>query len=173
MTDIILDTTIDNERWCRAINDVEGLINKVKDITFSYLLENENITILRSEKIKRISICLSDDAHIWALNKEFRGIDKPTNVLSFANIDFENFASENDIFSEIEIGDIIIALETLEREASLEKISLEDHFSHLLLHGFLHLCGYDHMDDEEAEYMENLEIKILAMLNIGNPYQEK
>ncbi len=173
MTDIILDTTIDNERWCRAINDVEGLINKVKDITFSYLLENENITILRSEKIKRISICLSDDAHIWALNKEFRGIDKPTNVLSFANIDFENFASENDIFSEIEIGDIIIALETLEREASLEKISLEDHFCHLLLHGFLHLCGYDHMDDEEAEYMENLEIKILAMLNIGNPYQEK
>ena len=173
MTDIILYTTIDNERWCRAINDVEGLINKVKDITFSYLLENESITILRSEKIKRISICLSDDAHIWALNKEFRGIDKPTNVLSFANIDFENFALENDIFSEIEIGDIIIALETLEREASLEKISLEDHFCHLLLHGFLHLCGYDHMDDEEAEYMENLEIKILAMLNIGNPYQEK
>ena len=72
----------------------------------------------------------------------------------------------------IEMGDIIIALQTLQNEADIKHISLHDHFCHLLTHGVLHLLGYDHIIDEEAEHMEDLEIKILDLFNIDNPYKE-
>jgi probable rRNA maturation factor len=86
-------------------------------------------------------------------------------------LDFENFAIENEPFKEIELGDIIIAYETMCREAEAESITLYAHFCHLLTHGFLHISGFDHITDEEAEYMEHFEKEILKNIGIENPYE--
>ena len=80
---------------------------------------------------------------------------------------------DTELFGEVELGDIIIALETMQREAAEKQISLHDHFCHLFTHGILHLLGFDHIEDEEAEHMENFEINILKRLNIKNPYGDE
>jgi probable rRNA maturation factor len=112
-----------------------------------------------------LSVVLTDDAEQRVLNRDWRGIDKATNVLSFPQI--EPFAPVSGL-----LGDIILARETLEREAAEQGVSLEDHFTHLVVHGFLHLLGYDHMDDDEALAMEGLETQILASLGVADPYAE-
>ncbi len=112
-----------------------------------------------------LSIVLTDDAEQRELNRDWRGIDKSTNVLSFPQI--EPFGPVSGI-----LGDIILARETLEREAAEMGVSLEDHFTHLVVHGFLHILGYDHMDDDEALVMESLETQILASLGVADPYAE-
>ena len=99
-------------------------------------------------------------------------MDKPTNVLSFANIDDENFEQDISLSDKIELGDIIIAFETMQREAKEKNITLHDHYCHLFTHGLLHLLGFDHIEDDEAEYMEDFEIQILKTMDIANPYQE-
>jgi len=113
-----------------------------------------------------LSVVLTDDAEQQALNRDWRGIDKPTNVLSFPQI--EPFGAVSGI-----LGDIILARETLEREAVEQGVSFEDHFTHLMVHGFLHILGYDHMDDDEALVMEGLETQILASLGVADPYAEE
>jgi probable rRNA maturation factor len=112
-----------------------------------------------------LSIVLTDDAEQRELNRDWRGIDKSTNVLSFPQI--EPFGSVVGI-----LGDIILARETLEREAAEMQVSFDDHFTHLVVHGFLHILGYDHMDDDEALVMEGLETQILASLGVADPYAE-
>ncbi len=102
------------------------------------------------------------------MNRDYRGKDKATNVLSFATLDGETFIHPGMAFH---LGDIILALETLKREAEEQDKRLEDHFSHLLVHGTLHLLGYDHMKINEAKEMENLEIHILNGLGVENPYK--
>lgn len=114
-----------------------------------------------------VSVVFCDDANIQILNNEFRDEDKPTNVLSFASNDGLELKSWSPL-----LGDIILAQETIEREASDQSKTFTDHLTHLLVHGFLHLVGYDHMNDEDAEVMENMERKILASLNIADPYLE-
>ena len=171
MSEVILNLTIEDQRWCEAIADMTQVAEKVKAAAFGYLQTHENLGILKSEKPLGINVCLSNDATVQQLNKQFRGMDKPTNVLSFANLDFENFASENEPFAEIELGDIIVAYETMVREAEAENITLYAHFCHLLTHGFLHILGFDHMTDEEAEYMERVEKEILQSIGIDNPYE--
>ena len=128
--------------------------------------------ISAGHKDSEVSITLVDDKQIHKLNKQYRGMDKPTNVLSFANIDDCDFKDIIQQTSVVEMGDIIIALQTMQQESSEKKISLHNHFCHLLTHGVLHLLGYDHIDDEEADLMERLEIEILQKLNIDNPYKE-
>jgi probable rRNA maturation factor len=112
-----------------------------------------------------LSIVLTDDAEQRELNRDWRGIDKSTNVLSFPQI--EPFGPVEGI-----LGDIILARETLEREATEMQVSFDDHFTHLVVHGFLHILGYDHMDDDEALVMESLETQILASLGVADPYAE-
>jgi probable rRNA maturation factor len=112
-----------------------------------------------------LSLVLTDDAEQRVLNRDWRGIDKATNVLSFPQI--EPFAPVSGL-----LGDIILARETLEREAAEQGVSFDDHFTHLVVHGFLHLLGYDHMDDDEALAMEGLETQILASLGVADPYAE-
>ena len=112
-----------------------------------------------------VSIVLTDDAEQRELNRQWRGIDKPTNVLSFPQI--APFGPVSGL-----VGDIILARETLEREAAEMGVSFDDHFTHLLVHGFLHLLGYDHIQDDEALVMEGLETKILATLGVADPYAE-
>ena len=118
-------------------------------------------------------MCLSNNDEVQKLNKEFRGKDKPTNVLSFANIDDEEFWDNIDSDEIHELGDIILAFETLEEEAVIKGISVYSHYCHLLVHGFLHLLGFDHQDDDEAEEMEGLEVDILREFSIDNPYEKE
>ncbi|RYE08571.1 MAG: rRNA maturation RNase YbeY [Hyphomicrobiales bacterium] len=113
-----------------------------------------------------LSIVLTDDAEQQELNRDWRGMDKPTNVLSFPQI--EPFGPVTGI-----LGDIILARETLEREAVEQGVSLEDHFTHLVVHGFLHILGYDHLEEDEALAMEGLETQILASLGVADPYAEE
>ena len=171
MSEVIINLTIEDDRWCEKIADIAQVAEKVKAVTFDYLQTHENLAFLQQEKPLEINVCLSSDATVHQLNKEFRGMDKPTNVLSFANLDFENFDAQNEPFDEIELGDIIIAYETMCREAEAENITLYAHFCHLLVHGFLHISGFDHMTDEEAEYMEHFEKEILKNIGIENPYE--
>ena len=110
---------------------------------------------------REVSIVLTSDAEVQSLNKSFRHQDKPTNVLSFPS-------SESD-----ELGDIVLAYETVMKEADDLGISPLHHTLHLIVHGFLHLLGYDHEDPVDAEKMETLEIQILKTLNIQNPYEDQ
>ncbi|MBV9906553.1 MAG: rRNA maturation RNase YbeY [Hyphomicrobiales bacterium] len=111
-----------------------------------------------------VSLCLADDATLRALNSRWRRIDKPTNVLSFPS------PSAGVLGDATTLGDIALAYETLAREAEDLGVPLADHYRHLLAHGFLHLIGYDHETDAEAERMEALETKILARLGAADPY---
>lgn len=107
-----------------------------------------------------VSIVFADDREVQNLNKTFRHQDKPTNVLSFSSDEEE------------ELGDIILAYETILQEAKDANISPLHHTLHLIVHGFLHLLGYDHEKEKEAKNMESLEIQILESLNISNPYED-
>lgn len=118
-----------------------------------------------------ISVRLTNDAEVHQLNRDFRGKDKPTNVLSFPQYDPDELAMlANTDDGEILIGDIVLARETCAREATEKHISMADHATHLIVHGALHLVGYDHLDEVTANAMEALEVKALATLGIGNPY---
>jgi probable rRNA maturation factor len=113
-----------------------------------------------------LAIMLTDDAGIRALNRDWRGIDKPTNVLSFP----APAQAGDDAGAPQLLGDIAIAYETTRAEAEAERKPFADHLSHLAIHGFLHLIGYDHETDADAELMEGLEREILAQLGIADPY---
>lgn len=167
-----LEVLIDDERWKKALKNAEISARKVFDTALEYLQQQKTGEGVGFDKPIVINLSLSNNDEVQRLNAEFRGKDKPTNVLSFANIDDDNFEIMLAECEEVELGDIIVALETLEDEAGQKKISLNDHFSHLLVHGILHLFGYDHQDDDEAEEMESLEIKILKLLDIENPYED-
>jgi probable rRNA maturation factor len=110
-----------------------------------------------------LAIVLTDDSAIRALNRDWRRKDEPTNVLSFPAADRRGGAAHH-------LGDIVIAYQTTAREAKAERKPFRHHLAHLAVHGFLHLAGYDHEADEEAEAMEGLEIAILARLRVPNPY---
>ena len=139
---------------------------------FSSRVLNPAVDFLTSEEKQpfpkmptELSLVFTDDATIREINAEWRDKDKATNVLSFPAFPLEPGGMPGPM-----LGDIVIARETVEREAlDLDK-SFEDHLTHLLVHGFLHLFGYDHMDTEDAEEMEGLETRILAKLGLSDPY---
>ena len=116
---------------------------------------------------KGISIILSNDKQIKKLNYEWKGKNNPTNVLSFPNQ--ENFT--NNMKRTLYLGDIILAYETLKKEAKEGNILFLNHMSHLLVHGILHLKGYNHDKKSDERIMQSEEIRILKILNIGNPYK--
>jgi probable rRNA maturation factor len=111
-----------------------------------------------------LAVLLTDDAVVRRLNAQWRGIDKPTNVLSFPPADMPGDGGVKSL------GDIAIAHETTAREADADGKPFADHLSHLTVHGFLHLMGYDHEKDGDAETMEQLERVILARLGVPDPY---
>lgn len=145
----VIDILMKDEGWTRVLPDCERLIEEALNTTLS---------TLEASKSYEISVVLTDDAETQSLNKQWRGKDKPTNVLSFPQ--------DEDTL----LGDIILSLQTIESEAADQSKPLAHHLSHLSVHGLLHLLGFDHENDEEAEEMEGLEIKICAALGIKNPY---
>lgn len=119
-----------------------------------------------------LSVRLTDDAEVQRLNAAYRHKDAPTNVLSFPMVQqdlLETLSNSDD--GEVLLGDIVLARETCAREAEDKAIAFADHASHLIVHGALHLLGYDHMEEHEADEMEAIEVRALASLGIANPYQ--
>jgi probable rRNA maturation factor len=117
-----------------------------------------------------LAVMLTDDAGIRTLNSNWRGIDKPTNVLSFPALQPTGPVGPDD--APRMLGDIAIAYQTTRQEADAERKPFEHHLSHLAVHGYLHLIGYDHENDADAELMEGLETEILAQLGIPDPYSD-
>jgi len=118
-----------------------------------------------------LAVMLTDDAGIRTLNSNWRGIDKPTNVLSFPALPPSGPSGPDD--APRMLGDIAIAYQTTRQEADEEQKPFDHHLSHLAVHGFLHLIGYDHEQDDDAEDMETLEREILAQLGIPDPYVDR
>lgn len=130
-----------------------------------------NAAILPKEVIGRdleISIVLANDDLVQVLNREYRQKDKATNVLTFASLD----EGEVPPHGVLNLGDIILSYQTIEREAQEQGKFPLDHIRHLTVHGVLHLLGYDHQNEDEANDMETLEIRILEQLGVQNPYTE-
>ena len=123
-----------------------------------------------------INVLLTDDANIKALNKSYRGKNKPTNVLSFPQINMHSFRRASlDIFppkSAVPLGDIVLAYQTIHGESIEQDKALEDHVIHLIVHGTLHLLGYDHERLKDAHAMEKLECDILESLGYPDPYHD-
>ena len=128
--------------------------------------------LLTTEALVEISVRLTTDDEVHTLNKQYRGKDKPTNVLSFPMVqpDLLDTVSQNSDDGELLLGDIVLAYGVCAAEAAERGISAADHATHLLVHGTLHLLGYDHMTDDEAESMEEIERQALASLGIADPY---
>jgi probable rRNA maturation factor len=147
-----LHLLIHDERWLK-----ENILNE--DEVLRALAKATEI-LSKDFSPHDITIALSNDAEVHSLNKAFRNKDTSTNVLSFPSDEGES------------LGDIILAFETIIKEAETTKISPLHHTLHLIIHGFLHLLGYDHEKDDDALQMEGLEVQILESLSIANPYEE-
>jgi probable rRNA maturation factor len=150
------DVLIAAECW-QAQADAEAIVQRAIAAAASFVELPADET--------EVAVMLTDDARIRDLNREWRGQDKATNVLSFPAAQPPGESPQP-----LMLGDIAIAFETTRNEAETEGKPFQNHLSHLAIHGFLHLLGYDHLDDEEAEEMEALEREILAKLGIADPY---
>lgn len=133
------------------------------ELTQSTVRECVALSAARLARDCELSVNFTDDATIRELNAQWRGIDKPTNVLSFE--------TPGPLEKRLALGDIVIAHETTAREAQEQGKSFDAHLTHLIIHGFLHLIGYDHQAPREAEEMEALERRIAAALGLSDPYE--
>ena len=127
--------------------------------------------IAQSRRDIEISIRLTGDAEVRALNAKWRGKDKPTNVLSFPMVDGGELRCINIAGPELLLGDIILARGVCETEAADKGLSIEQHATHLIVHGTLHLLGYDHQEEDEAADMEAREVRALRRLGLPDPYE--
>lgn len=144
-----------------------------KDAAIESIKNSEYNTLLNTHKNVSIDITLSNNEQIHALNKEYRGKDKPTNILSFPMLSYPELQAIEDYpIPEILLGDLILSYEICIQEASEKNISIENHYQHLIIHGILHLLGYDHIEDKDADIMQALEIKALDDMGIDNPYEK-
>ncbi|MBR1544517.1 MAG: rRNA maturation RNase YbeY [Alphaproteobacteria bacterium] len=147
-----LSFIIKSKKWENKIPNLKKLSDKVVKETFKKIKHPV-------KKGMEVNVMLTNDKEIQTFNKEYRGKNKPTNVLSFETGD------------ETLLGDIVMSIDTLLKEAKEQKITVADHYAHLLCHGMLHLLGFDHIDEDEANEMEFFEIEILKELKIANPYE--
>lgn len=137
------------------------------------LAQTPHAPLADAAPLVEVAVRLTSDAEVQTLNRDYRGKDKATNVLSFPQYepdDFAMLAATDD--GEILVGDIVMALETCVREAQERSVTLADHAAHLIVHGTLHLLGYDHLDEVSGDAMESLETKILASVGLADPYAD-
>jgi probable rRNA maturation factor len=164
MLEIALDT---DEDWDSS-RSWEPLVRKAAEAAIA---ESAFPDLAMAPRPVEISVRLTGDEEVRALNAKWRGKDKPTNVLSFPLA--EDYELQNETFTERELllGDIILAHGVCEAEAADKGVSVDEHATHLVVHGTLHLLGYDHRDDGEAADMEAREARALGRLGIANPYE--
>ncbi len=165
---LVIDISIDDDGWNAELPDASGIatcaINAVWDMAGKKSLISNEV----QSKTVEISLLLLGDDRQQTLNRDYLGKDKPTNVLSFPTGALLGGGVAGD--APLLLGDIAIALQTTTIEAKAQKKTLANHFSHLVVHGMVHLLGFDHIETGEAETMENLETDILKELGIENPY---
>lgn len=150
---LVFDARIGDPRWSEVLGDVEALCERVLSQACAHMKTGGEVSVL-----------FTDDVEMQDLNKRWRGLDKPTDVLSFPS-DGPEIPGEPAY-----LGDIALGFETSMRDAAQMKRPAEAHISHLLVHGFLHLLGYDHIESADAAVMEPLEAEILAGLGLPDPY---
>jgi probable rRNA maturation factor len=148
----IAEIVIEHDGW-EAVTGLEARCLEAIDTALS---------LLEGPRAGTAVILFSDDGALQSLNQRFRGKDQPTNVLSFPAPESEHYP-----------GDVALAFETCQAEAAARGIALVDHAAHLAVHGVLHLNGFDHKEEGEAEQMEAVEIAALARMGIANPYSER
>ena len=161
---ITVALSIENERWDDSgLGDPAAIEAMAQDCVRAVAGQLHLPSDLQTE----ICLTLADDAAVRSANAEWRGKDKPTNILSFPMAELMPGARPGPL-----AGDLLVAFETVAREAVAEEKPFADHLRHLLVHGTLHLLGYDHQDDAEADRMEAIEIAVLAEFGIPDPYRE-
>jgi len=144
----------------------------VRNAAEAAIAESAFPQLTSSRRMVEISVRLTGDAEVRALNSEWRGKDKSTNVLSFPMAEEDDLQNTNVAGPELLLGDIILARGVCVDEAADKGVTVEQHTAHLLVHGTLHLLGYDHLEEDEAADMEAREIRALGRLGIANPYEE-
>ena len=165
---MMLDIAIDADPEWDSSTRWEPLVRSAAEAAIA---ESAFPQLASSDRSVELSVRLADDEEVRALNEQWRGKDKPTNVLSFPQLEQDDLAEINDEGPELLLGDLILARGVCEREAREKDVPLEDHAAHLIVHGTLHLLGYDHQDDESAHEMESREVRALARLGIADPYE--
>ena len=165
MLEIALDT---DEEWDSS-RPWGPLVRKAAEAAIA---ESAFPQLTASERLVELSVRLTGDDQVRALNAQWRGRDKPTNVLSFPLAEHDELSEANVAEKELLLGDIILAHDVCETEAEEKGVLFEDHAAHLLVHGTLHLLGYDHLHDSDAAEMEAREVRALARLGIANPYEQ-
>ena len=162
-----IDLVIDEKNWLNFSTKKE-----IKNITKKAL--NGIVSILKINIAQNlmidISIILTNDKVIKNYNNNYRNIDKATNVLSFPIYEKEVIKELNQNDNYVLLGDIILSIDTIIRESNEQKKQFSSHLTHLIVHSILHLFGFDHINEIEAKYMESLEIKVLKIFGINNPY---
>jgi probable rRNA maturation factor len=158
----LIDVIVETPQW-NAARGAEATVRSA--------LTEAAIAIGTDFRNRTLAVLLTDDAAMRRLNAQWRGIDKPTNVLSFPALQPTGAGTPDD--APRMLGDIAIAYQTTRMEADEEQKPFDHHLSHLAIHGFLHLIGYDHENDDDAEAMETLEQEILAQLGIPDPYADR
>jgi probable rRNA maturation factor len=156
-----IDISLECPAWAEALPDVEERCRRVAAAALG----------VDDELPETVELCivLADDATVRELNRVWRGKDKPTNVLSFAALDDDDTPLPED--APLLLGDVVLAYQTCAVEAVEQGKPLADHLSHLVVHGVLHLLGFDHeTDDAEAEPMEAMETAVLTALGVPDPY---
>ncbi len=154
---VILEIVSEDDRWRQALPDAEALAKRAVLSGFAQTSYSESVSIC---------VLLTTNSQIQILNQTYRGKDTPTNVLSFPAQEMPLIPGEPRL-----LGDIALAYETLDQEAKQANLDLRDHFLHLIVHASLHLIGYTHDVDEEADRMEAHEIAALSEIGVSNPYE--
>ncbi len=161
-----IDVAVSCTGWCRVCPAVECLARNAAEIAVTQVLAASGRAW---QAPVELGITLADAAEQQRLNRDYRGQDAPTNVLAFPAWDA---ATPVPVGAPVLLGDVVLALETVQREAAEQGKPLADHVSHLVAHGVLHLFGYDHLTPAEAAIMESLERSILAQLGAPDPYRD-
>lgn len=157
-----LDVIVRDEGWHAAIANVVDICRASAGAAFA--------AGVSKPVAAEAALVLADDAFVATLNQEYRNKSGPTNVLSFAALDDDGPEVPSGTGAPVMLGDIIVARETTEREADEAGVGIEHHLRHLVVHGMLHLLGYDHLEDDDAEEMETLEIQVLEAMGVPDPY---
>ena len=164
---MMLEIDIESDEEWDSSTDWSLLVRRAAE---SALAESAFPQLAAGKRPVEIGVRLTGDEEVRALNSEWRGKDKPTNVLSFPLAELAELKDATGDGPELMLGDIVLARGVCEREAAAKAISVEAHATHLLVHGTLHLLGYDHHDDDQAADMESREVRALARLGIADPY---
>lgn len=164
-----LDIAIDADAEWDSSNDWASL---ARSAAAAAIAESAFPQLGQGERDVELSVRLTSNEEVHALNAEWRGKDEPTNVLSFPMVEEAELASAGAPGPELMLGDIILARGVCVAEAEEKHVPLDRHAAHLMVHGTLHLLGYDHMDEDSATDMEAREVRALARMGIADPYAE-